>query len=699
MENIGLALTNLLLGLSFFLYAKHNWNTSTSISLLKNNVTWLYLSTSVTCLFSFLMYGFYNLPNGEIHNVIKQIILLSSSFIFYFLLTIILTLHMPSKPRKARALSLIPAAIYALFTFQWSYFSYIDFILIPTILVLGYHLYNMYYLNKNKQLLFGLVSLFSLSILALLQNYFVTIENPFFFLIYIPLCLLSSFGLYRGLGLYIQYINKTGIYNVVGNNYLNYLSITSLFQIFYPKTPEDAKEIVKQLKTQSKMVSFQSKGYSIGSQHLIENGILINAKKMNKVEFFDSVNGFVKIGPSMSWYQLLCYLTRAQKDNPNAWMPKQIPSHFLDYSIAGSISANTHGNNLLCPPIIKDIDAIDLLGVSGEVQRIHRKSNDELFKLVVGGYGLFGFITGVEIKLSKKMILKRKVETILIKDLFSNISNHIQAGCLNFEVILNTDESSNDFLQTGIVSSYFPVEADPKTIQFEAYHDSYFDKIMYKEHLHLLNNNKKQKAKIKNDLIESKNELYYWSNQIVPYSPFEKHLPIVNLFFPEYKNYFLIKHKFYIPIDNIHLFLNKVSSHKICREFNLLNATITITKKDEESFLFWSNQDYAALDLDFHISQSLQSLINIKEYLIELTDLAIHLNGSFDLGHMPCFEKNQLLKCYPQMPDFLNLKLKHDPNEIIQTNWYQSIKKIIYGSKVESSHFSIQQPPLLQKRK
>ena len=698
MENIGLALANLFLGLSFFLYAKYNWKISTPIPLLKNNVTWLYLSISVTYLVSFFMYGFYNLPNGEIHNVIEQVILLSSSFIFYFLLTIIFTLHMPSKPRKARALSLIPAVIYALFTFQWSYFSYVDFILIPTIAVLGYHIYSMYRLNKNKQLLFGIVSLFSLSALTFLQNHFVTIENPFFFMIYIPLSLLCSIGLYRGIGLYIQYINKTGIYNVIGNNYLNHLTPTSLFQIFYPRTPEEIKEIFKQVKNYSKMVSFQSKGYSIGSQHLIENGVLINAKKINKVEFFDSVNGFIKTGPSMSWHHLLSYLNRAQKDNPNAWMPKQIPGHFLDYSIGGSVSANTHGNNLLCSPLIKDIDAIDILGFSGEVQRIHRKANDELFKLVVGGYGLFGFITGIELKLSKKLILKRKVETILIKDLPSDINKHIQTGCLNLELELNTDESSNDFLQTGILSSYFPVEADPKTIQFEAYHDSYFDKSTYRENLFLLKNNKTEKLKLKNDLIKSKNELYYWSNQIVPYCPVEKHLPIVNLLFPEYKNYFLIKHKYYLPIDNIHLFLNKVSSHKICREFNLISATISVTKKDEESFLFWSNQDYVALDLNFHIPQSIQSLINIKEYLIDLTDLAIYFNGSFDLGHMQCFEKNQLLKCYPQMPDFVNLKLKHDPNEMIQTDWYQSIKKIIYGSKTEISNLSIQ-PPLLQKRK
>ncbi len=689
MENIGIALTDLFLGLCCLLYAKYSWQVSTPIPLLKNNVTWLYLSISLVCAFNFLMFGFYNLPDGEIHNFIEQAVLLFTSFIFYFILTIVFTSQMPSKPRKVRALLLVPTLIYILFTFQWSTFTYTNLILIPVIGSLCYLMTKMYYLNKNKQLLLGIVSLIVLTILILFQNYFVSIANPFFFFFYTPIVLASSVGLYQGMALFLNQSSKTGLFNVIGNNNLNDLTSTSLFQIHYPKTFEEAQDFFKQAKKESKTISFQSSGYSIGSQHLIENGILINTKKMNKVEFFDSVNGMVKTGPSMSWHQLLSYLNKAQKDNLNAWAPKQISTHFLDYSIGGAVSANIHGNNLYSLPLIHDIESIDLIDFSGEMKRVHRKSNHELFKLAVGGYGLFGLIAGVELKLSRKLILKRKVENILIKDLQNEIVKHAQAGCLHFEMILNTNEMNGDFLQTGIISSYFQVEADPKTIQFESYHDSHFDKNMFKDNMFLFLNNKNDKLSLQHDALMRKNDLYYWSNQIVPYSPIEKNLNLVNLFFPQYRDYHLIQQQYFIPISQINAFLNKLSTHKICRGFNLLQARITITKKDEESFLCWSTQDYIALELSFHIPKSSQSVLHIKEYLTELTELAIHHEGSFDLGYMECYEKNHLLKCYPLITDFLNLKLKHDPNEIVQSNWYQSIKKIIYGAKTDTPYVLI----------
>jgi hypothetical protein len=697
MENIGLALTNLFLGLACVLYAKYSWKVHTPIPLLRNNVTWLYVSVSVMCMLCFFMFGFYNLPDGEIHLFIEQSILLSSSFVVYFILAIVFTLKMPSKPRKARALLLIPTLLYALFTFQWSTFTYTNIIMMPCLAALCYFMTKMYLGNKNRQLFLGILSVGLIATFTLFQNYLVKIENPFFFMLYLPAVLLTSFTLYRGLALFLNLSNKSGLIHSVANNHLNYLTSTSIIQELSPKTTEEAQEIFKHNKKISKILSCQSSGYSIGGQHLIENGVIINTQKLNKVEFFDSVNGLIKVEPSMSWHELLSYLTRAQKDNPNAWMPKQIPTEFLDYSIGGAVSANTHGNNLFTLPLIKDIASIDLVTLTGEILRVHRKANQELFKLAIGGYGLFGLITGVEFNLSKKRILQRKVELLSIKELPNEITKHTQAGCTHFEFILNTNELEQDFLQTGILSSYLPIEADPKTIQFEPYHQSILEIQTFKENLYMLENNKSHKIKLQHETLKSKNELFYWSNNIVPYFPLESKLKLVNLLFPEYKDYHLIKHEYYIPVTQINTFLNKLSSHKICREFNLIQARITITKKDEESFLFWSSQDYLALELSFNTPNSMQSLSHIKDYLLELTELSIHCQGSFSLGFMQCYEKNHLLHCYPQMPDFLNLKLKHDPSEIFQSNWYQSIKKMIYGTKAETPYLSIS-PKQIQKR-
>ncbi len=38
-----------------------------------------------------------------------------------------------------------------------------------------------------------------------------------------------------------------------------------------------------------------------------------------------------------------------------------------------------------------------------------------------------------------------------------------------------------------------------------------------------------------------------------------------------------------------------------------------------------------------------------------------------------------LLACYPQFPEFLQLKLQHDPQELFQSDWYRHYRTLFSG--------------------
>jgi hypothetical protein len=468
MENIGLALTNLFLGLCFIVYGKYNLKITHPIAVLQRNLTWLYYSSALLCMLSFLKFGFYNMPDGEIHQFIEKTMILSFGFVIYFMFAFVLTSQNPTKPRRVRALLLIPIVFYALFSFQWSSFVYSNIILTFPLLLLFFFMVKNYISNPNRQLLLGLAGLFTLSLLVLPQNYLEKNFNVFFFSLYTPLTVFSSFLLYRGLDLFLSRCGKVELRPIIGNNKRNFLTSTYMFQCFVPKTVEDIQEILKQAQKYNKSVSCQSSGYSIGGQNLHDNGILINTKKMNFIESFDSENGVIKVTPSTRWQQLRLFLHHAQKDNADAWAPRQFPSHFLDYSIGGAVSSNIiHSNRLLGTPLIKDIKAIDIIDTSGKLQHINRTLNPHLFYLAIGGYGLFGVITGIELNLSKKLILQRSISTLSIENLSVELDKHIQSGTLYFELFLNTNEKDSHFLQNGILSTYCQVDVNPQKIQLE----------------------------------------------------------------------------------------------------------------------------------------------------------------------------------------------------------------------------------------
>ncbi len=68
------------------------------------------------------------------------------------------------------------------------------------------------------------------------------------------------------------------------------------------------------------------------------------------------------------------------------------------FSVGGSISINCHGWQIGWPPIASTIESFRLMKADGTVVRCSRQENADIFCLVPGGYGLFGIILDVDLR-------------------------------------------------------------------------------------------------------------------------------------------------------------------------------------------------------------------------------------------------------------------------------------------------------------
>ena len=73
----------------------------------------------------------------------------------------------------------------------------------------------------------------------------------------------------------------------------------------------------------------------------------------------------------------------------------------------GALAANVHGRGLAMTPFIGDVESFVLVDAAGEARRCSRTENADLFRLAIGGYGLFGAIASVTLKLSRRRKLER----------------------------------------------------------------------------------------------------------------------------------------------------------------------------------------------------------------------------------------------------------------------------------------------------
>ena len=193
--------------------------------------------------------------------------------------------------------------------------------------------------------------------------------------------------------------------------------------------------------------------YGAGTMHL-------NMSEMNDVLKFDRKNGIVTVEAGIQWPKLIEYLISSQKYSKKQWGITQKQTGADRLSIGGALSSNIHGRGLILQPMVQDVESFRIINAEGKRIHVSRDENAELFGLVIGGYGLFGVITEVDLRLSPRQKLKRHVEIVNLSDFADRTSQRIDEGYLYGDLQFKTDGTAEDFLKRGVYSFYIPVPLD-----------------------------------------------------------------------------------------------------------------------------------------------------------------------------------------------------------------------------------------------
>src|SRR5689334_24056142 len=118
---------------------------------------------------------------------------------------------------------------------------------------------------------------------------------------------------------------------------------------------------------------------------------------MRRVLARDSERGVVDVEAGIEWPELIDELVRMQDGRARQWAIVQKQTGADRMTIGGALAANVHGRGLRYRPIVQDVESFTLVDATGTVTTCNRNENAELFRLVIGGYGLFGVVTSVRL--------------------------------------------------------------------------------------------------------------------------------------------------------------------------------------------------------------------------------------------------------------------------------------------------------------
>ena len=450
------------------------------------------------------------------------------------------------------------------------------------------------------------------------------------------------------------------------------LNPTRVEKFFYPKSTDDIIQIVKYAKKRGLPISISGGRHAMGGQQFGQGTIHMNMTKFNDVISLDRKRGIVRVEAGIGWPKLIHYLLEEQKGQEFQWNIIQKQTGADNLSLGGALSANAHGKGVRFKPIIQDVESFTLINADGELLTVSRTENKELFQLVIGGYGLFGVIATVDLHLQPRIKLQRVVEVISTDELPQKTKQKLDEGFLYGDFQYKTDEKADDFMKVGIFSAYKPVANDTPIPQQQ----KRLTPDQWKDLVVLAHTDKKKVFDIYSQHYLRTNGQVYWSEEIQMGFYDDQYVEHLKKKVPDMKTGSLMITEVYVPRGRINDFIEGVRGDAREYDFNIIYGTMRLIEKDEESFLAWAKENYACVIFNLHVEHSPEGIEKAKSDFQRIIDRALAMGGSYYLTYHRWARKDQVLQAYPQFPKFLKLKLKYDPEERFQSEWYRYYKKM-----------------------
>ncbi len=454
---------------------------------------------------------------------------------------------------------------------------------------------------------------------------------------------------------------------ILCNDIHSKLNPTLVAEIVTPESTDQVASLVSAIAADGRTLSICGARHAMGGQQFGTHTVLLDCSRLDQIGSVDPTHGLVELGAGVKWRELVEALRSQQTGVGTAWTIRQKQTGADDLTLGGSLSANAHGRGLRMRPIIDDVEAFTLVTARGEILRCSRSHEAEMFRLAIGGYGCFGIITSICLRLGQRLKLRRIVEITTMDRLIPELAHRIAEGSLYGDFQFSIDENSPDFLHRGVLSSYQPVDAGQATTGtreglrkgdwqrlirlahtdraqvFEEYSRYYLGThgAVYDSDTHQLSTN----------LGDYHLELDRESCAGVPASEMIGEL--------------------YVPPDRLAEFMK--SAADLLRESGVpvIYGTVRLIRRDAESFLAWARDDFACVIFNLHTEHDETGIARSATAFRSLIDLALDHGGSFFLTYHRWATRAQIERAYPRFADFLKLKEIHDPDLLFQSEWWR----------------------------
>jgi FAD/FMN-containing dehydrogenase len=448
------------------------------------------------------------------------------------------------------------------------------------------------------------------------------------------------------------------------------LNPTRVDAVVKVRSQEDVVDAIRRARSGGHSVSIAGGRHAAGGQQFGAQTILLDTTGMHRALKLDPATGQLEVEAGIEWTELVQYTFDAQQGATQQWAIAQKQGGGDRFAMGGTLSANAHALNR--KPIVGDIVSFILIDAAGHERRCSRTENAELFRLAIGGYGLFGVITLVTLQLVPRQKLERVVEWSTADEVVQALEKRTKEGHLFGDFQYSIDDQSGDYMRKGILTTYRPV--DPQTPPHAEHAD--FSGKEYTDLLVLAHESKKHAfAKYAESSLAMSGQVG-WSdlNQMSPY-PLHYHTAVDRATGARSAGTDMIT-EVYVPRPVLPEFLGDIRTQFLRNKVDVVYGTVRMIERDDETFLAWARERFACVIFTIHADRTPAGMAHLRDTCRAVIDAAAKRGGSYYLTYHRYATREQVERCYPQFKHFLELKKKYDPDELFQSEWYRHAKKL-----------------------
>src|SRR6266849_6122391 len=232
-----------------------------------------------------------------------------------------------------------------------------------------------------------------------------------------------------------SHLNKTAVYGVV--------RITS---------EDDIRNALQFARDHNLKVTCAGQQHSMGGQTFTHDGLVLDLRNFNHIRL-DKEHKSVNLQSGVRWWQLQQLL------DTEGLSVKSMQSINI-FSVGGTLSINAHGIDPMPGPIAPTVRSLRVMLSDGSIVQASPTENSELFRHVLGGYGLFGVILDVNLDIVDNEMYSR--ETLYMN--YTDFPKYYQANVENNKdmglIFGRLSVSPQSFLRETAVHAYLKTPFD-----------------------------------------------------------------------------------------------------------------------------------------------------------------------------------------------------------------------------------------------